>query len=467
VRRSLRPSVAGIVAVVVLGAAGAAAWSLTGKGHSPAGRHIATSASTDGHSTQPPASPPSTLPPPPPHWEIGWGSAMAWGYQGVTDATVRSLATIPVDTMAVRVRISNQFGKTPMNVGAASVGRTTAGAAVHPKSIEQLTFGGQDSTVIPAGEWALSDPVPMSSDTPETLAVSVFVTGSNIMSAHYPCCEPATPSYVSAPGSGNLTAAASAVGFGFQAPWSRLVDAVEVERPPAPAGQTADGGSIVVVGDSISDGFNSAARWTDLLQARIQALPMSERPPVVNEAITANTLTGVTPSFAATGGGPPGVDRLAYDALSFPGVATVVVFLGTNDLYFGATPASVIDGLSQFAAAAHAAGARAVAVTLLPRMGSEGWSPAREAELAQVNQWLTGSHAFDAVIDPTGVLADVYDGSCQPAAMFPALDSGDHLHPNAAGDAVIANTIDPADFGLPPLPPVPVGVTLTPTPGCA
>ena len=129
-----------------------------------------------------------------------------------------------------------------------------------------------------------------------------------------------------------------------------------------------------MVGDSITDGFHSTVRWTDVLQRRIAALPVALRPAVVNEAITANTLTAVEPSDARTGGGPPGLERTVVDALDQPGVATVVVFLGTNDLYFGASAPAVIAGLQQAAAMAHQHGVRIVAATLLPRAGSEGWS---------------------------------------------------------------------------------------------
>ncbi|HVA75032.1 MAG TPA: GDSL-type esterase/lipase family protein [Acidimicrobiales bacterium] len=465
-RPARRHALAVIGAAVLLGAAALGTWSIMENGPTRVGGHVATSVAAGRNRVQP-GPPNSSTVRSPPRWEVGWGSAMAWGYQTVTDATVRTLVDIPVDSLALRVRISNQFGKAPLTVGAASVGRSTAGAAVDAHSLHRLRFAGQDSTVVPAGGWALSDPVALPSNAPQMLAVSVFVTGSNLISSHYPCCEASTPSFLSTPGSGNLTGAASAAGFGYRAPWSRLVDAVDVQRPAPPAGHATEPGSIVVLGDSITDGFNSAARWTDLLQARIQALPVFERPPVVNEAITANTLTAVTPNYSASGGGPPGVDRLTYDALSFPGVATVVVFLGTNDLYFGASAASVVDGLSQAAAAAHASGARVVAVTLTPRMGSEGWSPARQAELDQVNHWMGETQAFDGVINFYAALADVYNGSCQPASMFPALDSGDHLHPNATGAAVMADAIDPAVLGVPPLPAVPVSVNLTPVPGCA
>ena len=44
----------------------------------------------------------------------------------------------------------------------------------------------------------------------------------------------------------------------------------------------------------------------------------------------------------------------------------MILFLGTNDLYFGAPSAQVIAGMQQVVAATHAAGIRIAGVTLLP-----------------------------------------------------------------------------------------------------
>jgi len=385
---------------------------------------------------------------------------MAWGYGTGTDTTVRELATVPIGGAAVRVRISNLFGNRPLIVGAATIGvGTGAAASVVPGSIIELSFSGAGGATIPPGGSIDSDPAPLGVTDGQELAVSVFVSGTDLMTVH-PCCSGPIVSYAAPNGAGNLTAAPSGAAFGYASAWGRLVDAVDVL---APAGTP---GSIVVLGDSISDGFNSTLRWTDVLQRRIDLLPPTQRRAVVNEAITANALTEVTPSDATTGGGPAGLSRLGPDALDLPGVSEVVVFLGTNDLYFGADATQVIAGLAQAAAAAHAAGVRAAVVTLLPRVGSESWNPTRQGYLEQVNHWISTSSAFDAVLDLAPVVADVYGGACAPSALLPAFDSGDHLHPNAAGDVVMADVVDTALLGMPEAPLVPTPVTPVPTPGC-
>ena len=410
-------------------------------------------------SASPTSSHPTTTTAAPPVWRVGWGSAMAWGNGEASNVTVRDLATVGIGGEAVRIRISNVFGNDPLVIGAASVGLAAAGAGVVPGTLHALTFGGAPATTVPVGQESYSDAVKMDVSDLQTLAISVYVSGRELVSVH-PCCTKIV-SYFTPNGGGNLTGSVSGVGLSEPSPWERWVDAVDVL-------QTTGQGSIVVVGDSITDGYHTSLRWTDVLQKRIDMLPPSEQRAVVNEGITANALTAVVRTDDLTGGGPSGVSRLARDALTQAGVSEVILFLGTNDLWFGATGAQVIAGYEQAIAAAHGEAIRIVAVTLLPRSTSrdERWTPLQQSYLQQVDQWILTSGAFDAVLNLGTSVADVYDGACAPTAMFPMYDSGDHLHPDAQGQTAMADAVDGAALDLHPLPGVPLLVTVVPTPGC-
>src|ERR1019366_144009 len=186
---------------------------------------------------------------------------MAWGSAAVNDATIRDVVRVAIGGSGLRVRVSNLFGTQPLGGGAATVGTSAGGAAVAPGSLQPLTFAGAPVVSVPVGGEVLSDPVVMAVTPGLTLAVSVYGSGADVVTIHYPCCEAATPSYYSANRAGNLTAGVSRAGFVASSPWSRLVDAIDVLQSPD-EGQ----GSIVVVGDSITDGFQSTLRWTDVLQ---------------------------------------------------------------------------------------------------------------------------------------------------------------------------------------------------------
>ncbi|MHB8318390.1 MAG: GDSL-type esterase/lipase family protein [Acidimicrobiales bacterium] len=404
--------------------------------------------------------PVTTTTTPTPVWRVAWGSAMAWGFGIASNATIRDLATVGVGGSQIRIRISNQYGNQPLVIGAATVGIEAQGAAIVPGTLHQVTFSGATGTTIPVGGYLYSDPVPLAVSSLQTLAVSVYVSNPDQVTVH-PCCVGSVSSYFSSNGAGNLTAGVTSSGFVAASPWKRLVDAVDVL-------QTSGLGSIVVIGDSITDGYNTTLQWVEVLQRRIDMLPPSEQRAVINEGITANTLTGVVPNDDSKGGGQPGLARLQRDALSQSGVSEVILFLGTNDLWFGATAQEVIAGLQQAVNMVHQAGLRIVGVTLLPRetSPSELWTPTQQTYLEQVNNWILTSGAFDAVLDFATAVADVYNGNCYPTSMFYPYDSGDHLHPNPAGQTAMANSIDTTVLGLPPAPTVPPLVPVTPTPGC-
>jgi lysophospholipase L1-like esterase len=65
-----------------------------------------------------------------------------------------------------------------------------------------------------------------------------------------------------------------------------------------------------------------------------------------------------------------------------------------------------------------------------------------EAMRQAVNAWIRTSGKLDAVADFDAATRD----PTQPARLRPELDSGDHIHPNDAGNAAMVGAIDAAFF---------------------
>jgi lysophospholipase L1-like esterase len=61
-----------------------------------------------------------------------------------------------------------------------------------------------------------------------------------------------------------------------------------------------------------------------------------------------------------------------------------------------------------------------------------------EANREAVNAWIRSSKAYDGIVDFDLATRD----PAQPKRLLPAYDSGDHLHPNAAGYRAMADAID-------------------------
>ena len=69
-------------------------------------------------------------------------------------------------------------------------------------------------------------------------------------------------------------------------------------------------------------------------------------------------------------------------------------------------------------------------------------TPEKEKVRQEVNAWIRSSGEFDAVIDFDEAVRD----PSHPTQLLPAYDSGDHLHPNNAGNVAEGNAIPLALF---------------------
>ena len=137
------------------------------------------------------------------------------------------------------------------------------------------------------------------------------------------------------------------------------------------------------------------------------------------------------------------------DVLAQPNVSSVIVLLGINDIgqvtkgaddpdYVSAE--AIEAGLTQLAERAHERGLKAYVATLTPFRDTtikNYYDDGKEATRVAVNTWIRGQTAFDGVIDFDKAIED----PARPGHMRAAYDSGDHLHPNAAGDAAMAQAV--------------------------
>lgn len=74
----------------------------------------------------------------------------------------------------------------------------------------------------------------------------------------------------------------------------------------------------------------------------------------------------------------------------------------------------------------------------MPDKGNGYYTPAAEDLRQTVNDWIRTGDAFDGVIDFDRALRD----PANPAALDPAYDSGDHIHPNDDGMKAMSDAID-------------------------
>jgi len=366
-------------------------------------------------------------------WVGSWEAAPAGvdpqypiGFPGYS---LRNLVHLSVGGTAVRIRLSNAYGTAPLHLGDATVAIAVAPnrAEALTGTMRPLTFGGSREPTIPIGAEAVSDPVTLPVRAGATLLISTYLPDPGPVTYHPDAQQ---RSYFT--DSGDNTGDQSGIAFSRSYRRWYLVDGVDVRLPKAR-------GVVVAFGDSIPDGYRSGTgtnrRWPDDLARQLVPL----RYGVLNAGISGNRLlrAGTGPGH---GSGPSALTRFERDVLSRPGVRTVIVLEGINDIGLQPhqTSARRIEGaLRQLATLAHARHVRVIAGTLTPFGGSVDDLPGLNAVRVAVNTWIRRTHAFDGIVDFDRALRDPH----RQSRLFAGYDSGDHLHPNDAGYQAMSDAV--------------------------
>ena len=372
-------------------------------------------------------------------WTGTWGTGpagppAAGTAQVFTDQTLRLIVHTSIGGNRVRIRVSNEFGSTPLRIGAARIGVRASGSDIAPGTDRVLTFSGRTAIVIPPGAPVLSDPVELNVPALGDLAVSLYLPGTvEATTIHNTGLQ---TNYISLPG--DFTAAATLPVQRTITAWPFLTE-VDVDSA---------GPAIVTLGDSITDGTRSTVdtnnRWPDWLARRLQTvrdpvLGLNGRLGVVNRGISGNRLLADSPNPLA---GRSILERFDRDVLATAGVKYMTLMIGINDIG-NSSPANpvtaedLIAGYRQVIARAHAKGIVVFGATLTPFEGAGYYSPEKEVVRQAVNAWIRSTDEFDGVIDFDLATRD----PAHPTRFLPAYDSGDHLHPSDLGYQAMGNAV--------------------------
>jgi lysophospholipase L1-like esterase len=361
-----------------------------------------------------------------------WSPSMTIGGPNFTDQTLRMVVHPSVGGDALRLHLSNLRGTTPLAVGSVSLALQAGQATAVAGTQRQVTFSHAKTLTIPAGREVVSDPVSLPVRAEQNLLVSLYLPQATSSATWH--SDAFDVSYLSKPGDhaadtgdGNYIAATTS--------WYYL-SGLDVVSPAAR-------GTVVAFGDSITDGYNTPAsayhRWPDDLARRLTGPHPTA---VVDAGLGGNRVLTDVPNIWQ---GVSALKRFAHDALAQPGVRTVILMEGINDIGNNAGPdggpltaQQLIDGYRALIGQAHAAGVRILGGTMLPDKGAGYHSESAEAIRQAANAWIRTSGQFDGVVDFDRALQDPSD----PAALRAGFDSGDHLHPNEAGMQAMADAVD-------------------------
>lgn len=360
----------------------------------------------------------------------------------LANSTLRQIVHLTIGGPELRLRLSNRYGSAPLHIAAVHIARPVSpdSSRIIPGSDRPLRFSGREDATIPAGADYMSDAITYSMPALSDLAITMHFDLLPVDQTGHPGAR-----------------ATSYLAHGNQVAATEFADAEKIEHwyfitgIDVPA--AADAASVVILGDSITDGHgattNGNDRWADVLARRLQASRQTREVAVLNEGIGGNRLL-------LDGLGPNALARFDHDVLAQAAGRYVIVLEGINDIgMFGRTgevnPAahkklvnSMVAGYEQIIARAHIHGFRVAGCTLLPFVGSAFYHPGlvAEADRQAVNQWIRAPGHFDAVFDFDEVVRD----PGKPDRILPKFDSGDHLHPSPEGYAAMANAVPLAFF---------------------
>ena len=374
-------------------------------------------------------------------WLPAWATASAQMVNGKmpmpdigpTTTTVVQYVHLTMGGTAFRIVLTNELGKNPLAVNAASV-------TVGIKSVP-LAFHGASSVTIPPGQIVSSDPVYQTVAAFSDIQVTLCLPTQELdgVTAH-----PNADEFTRVEQDGSGAAAAVSGQTAVERPIWFFLKEVDVATP-------LDAATLVAFGDSITNGNGATAgqntRYPDVLAHRLAQAPDSAHWSVVDEGISGNRLLSDVPGPL----GDSAEHRFDRDVLSVPGVRTVIVLEGINDISNtgplghprqDVTAAEIVDGLTQLAARAHAHRIRFLVGTLTPFGGLKTATDDKEMMREAVNDALRRSTAFDGVVDFDAAVRDP-----QPKRLLPSFDSGDHIHPSDAGYAAMAACIDLKEIG--------------------
>ena len=366
-------------------------------------------------------------------WVGTWATPPENMGSGFGQVTVREFVHTSVGGSAARIRLSNEYGTDPLVVQDAHIARrdpkTNGGIMVgtdHP-----VTFSGSSTVTIPVGAVAVSDPVTMTVPAVSDIGVSFFLPASSFTSV---TGQNATFLKTSFLAPGDVSGAAALPAGTSTVPIAFFLTSFDVQGPAA-------AGAVVALGASITGGVGGDTdgndRWSDILAQRLQKAGLGIG--VLNSGISGDNALD-------DAGGPNGQRRFDTDVIAQSRVEWVIVsdFPINNFGPNPATGAAPIASLKQFSARAHEKQIKLLCSTLTPFKGSGGWTADGEAGREAYNAFVISGSAgvCDGVVDQAKAASD----PTNPQQYLPAFDSGDHLHPNAAGHAAIANAISLALF---------------------
>lgn len=376
-------------------------------------------------------------------WVTTWGTAeekcdvteSAMPQLKLADSTVRQIIRVTTGGNKLRLRLSNQYGKSDVEIKSLHLAKQVKATAstIDVTTDTAVMVDGKEEFVIPKGEVIITDAVDFTVNALDNVAITAYFSAAPETNITGHRGARATTYQVS----GNQVSEETFKSYKTTTSWFFLAD-VSMWSPE-------DSKAVVCFGDSITDGYGTDAtylgkkpdsytRWIDYFAKRLQEYEPTKHVSLINEGIGANSMLGSYPTDA-------GKDRFSRDLLEHDGVAYCIVLFGVNDLNKLKDTSKyklLLPEYQKMVKLCHENGIKIYGAPILPFGTSENYSDASEEVRTMINDWMRSTDSeMDGIIDFESAVADPLN----PKNILEKYTHSDGLHPYD-GYSAMADAID-------------------------
>ena len=364
-------------------------------------------------------------------WVSVWGNAVSVAENRperyAKDITIRYPVNIPFDGEGIRLTFDNYCGTEPITLTKITV---FYGGEFYP-----VTYNGQQSVTIGAGERIVTDPLAVKLNAEELVQVSFYLGDFTLMRSVVYACGPLSEGlYANGDQTENAHIDIMTSKYTHLFYFLSNVSVLTAE----------DNRAVVCYGDSIT-----AQDWPDCLAMRCYREGYNQTA-IIRRATSGSRILRQYECLTYESYGLSGSNRFTHEVPT-DGADTVIIQQGINDIIHPVgeeknvfrpmsdlpTVDELIEGLKMYIAQARSFGYKVYVGTLLPMGGWRTDAPFRQEMRHAYNEFIRTTDLIDGCIDFDKALRDPE----RPDHFLPKYDSGDHLHPSSAGYERMAEEI--------------------------
>ncbi len=370
-------------------------------------------------------------------WVTVWGNAPSiTEHRAETyakDITLRYPVTCAFGGQKVRLHFSNFCGTEPVTLTRVTLARAMGDREISLHNARLVTFGGEESVTIPAGEEIFSDEINFRIKPKGVLAVSIYLGSFTLMRTGVVAIGPLSKGFFSV---GDCT-------FSQVLPLERTRTTSTFYFFCGLDLYTEDENrAVILYGDSIT-----AQSWADYLAMECMNDPYN-RIAIVRRAASGTRVLREYSCITYESYGLSGRHRFEREISTVSGADTVIIQQGINDIIHPVgtdvnpfrpmsdlpSAGQLEEGVEEYFKIAADRGLKVYIGTLLPIKGWRTYAPFREELRNAFNDWARSRRDITGCIDFDRALRSPEE----PAAFAAGYDSGDHLHPSESAYRAMA-----------------------------